>query len=353
MGGVRYAVAGSPVSHSRSPLLFEMVRAALRREGVTVDRHDVTLLECTDVAEALAWAGTRRGGRVPAEVAWSPTGERLTGRRARHGLVELARTAMETAGWGPEDDRGEVDGPEAGSLELAPWPDPGEDEVWMSLTSPLKFQLGHRASATPVDISLELGAVNQARWDGRRWWLAGTDGEGVVDVARHWGIAPEASAAALALKGGGGAARGTAAAWAAAGGRIRWLGGRRPLEADGPWAGRVHEAQTLGGLHDVLLVQFDSAPGRAAGRADLDPPPGRAVHLPPAYGAWKEAERGPPEPGGWVEVDGRWMLAAQHLAAWRRLFAPAAASLLPGLAALVAGLEAAERALAAAATSPD
>jgi hypothetical protein len=43
-----------------------------------------------------------------------------------------------------------------------------------------------------------------------------------------------------------------------------------------------------------------------------------------------------------MQLDGRWMLVAQHLAAWRELFLPQFANMLPGLALTLSQLVVAE-----------
>ena len=48
-----------------------------------------------------------------------------------------------------------------------------------------------------------------------------------------------------------------------------------------------------------------------------------------------------------LKLDGRWLLAAQHLEAWARLYSPEAAHLLPGLGLTMTRLEAMESALRA------
>ena len=57
---------------------------------------------------------------------------------------------------------------------------------------------------------------------------AGTDGAGVVAVARLAGCGPDGGAV-LRMRGGGGAARSVAHAWVNAGGRVHLIEGRRPL----------------------------------------------------------------------------------------------------------------------------
>jgi len=212
---------------------------------------------------------------------------------------------------------------------------PGESEVWLSLTSPLKHQLTPRSGVFAIDAAFESGAVNQLRWDGERWYAAGTDGRGSVAVAAHFGFdfAAEGTAAPLlCLHGGGGAARSSAAAWAAAGGNIWWAGGRRGLDARGPWSTALIEKEHLAQQNGPRLhIDFDVKPGQPAADAPRD----ADIILHAAY----DSAAPPVGASSLVEadefhriLDGRWLLAAQHLDAWARLFNAAQRDALPGLA---------------------
>lgn len=346
MPGVRFAVAGQPVAHSASPLLVELVRAHLRSQGHLLPWHEVTLLETDDVAQALAWSTATRGGGAAHEVPSSLTGARLTGWKGGRALTKVAQEVTATITEAPLD--AVEHGYAALPRGLPAWPLEDGDETWLSLTSPLKSQLGASDQVVAVDGAGALQSVNQARRVRDMWWVANTDGPGVVAVARVHGLDP-ARGHVLVMRGGGGAARSTAAAWVAAGGLLVAVDGRRPLERDGPWTDGLVPANTVEALQRGLVIDFDTTPGRHAPREDL-PTPRLAVRLHAAYGAltgdaadrWAACTM--PAAGG-LRLDGRWMLVAQHLEAWRILFAPALATLLPGLPLLLARLLATERTL--------
>ena len=65
-----------------------------------------------------------------------------------------------------------------------------DEEIWLNLTAPLKHQLDSGA-VVAVDDCMVNKCVNALRWDGRGWWCAGVDGEGVLDVLHHHGVNPE------------------------------------------------------------------------------------------------------------------------------------------------------------------
>ncbi len=127
--------------------------------------------------------------------------------------------------------------------------------------------------------------------------------------------------------GGGGAARSIAQAWVEAGGRVLPVPGRRAL------SGLPEDAVATHGA--AFGVDVDGGEGL------LDAP----CVLYPAYRVG-DAPRG----GGRLassEIDGRWMLAAQHLEAWSRCWAPDVAPFLPDVPRLVEDLLALEARLGA------
>ena len=129
----------------------------------------------------------------------------------------------------------------------------------------------------------------------------------------------------MGLVGGGGAARSTAAAWTAAGGRLHQLPSKRSLE-DGSWSkGITDEAPTV-------FVDFD---GTLEGKAD-------AICLNSSYNPMKGSVDERVAAIVQNGLDGRWLLVAQHLACWRRLWAPERAGDLPDLGLLLTRLLEAE-----------
>ncbi len=222
----------------------------------------------------------------------------------------------------------------------------GDEETWLSLTSPLKHQLNSRSGVICADDSISNGAVNQLRWDGSRWYCAGTDGDGLLAIARHFGFIfgdSDRATPLLCLRGGGGASRSCAASWTKENGHLWWLGGRRALDNRGPWVDRMIDGDEVADhTGPRLLLDFDVEPGIAGNANDCIGQPEILVSA--NYSSPYQTPmivRGEDS----IHLDGRWLLAAQHLEAWSKLFFPEWAHLLPGLGLTMTRLAAVEDAL--------
>lgn len=323
MGEIRYGIAGSPITHSLSPLLMALTCDHL---GL-INRNRVLKIELvngTIISDALAWG---YAGSVPNPLEWDLT-QAVFGKFRTTALLEKAITAAR-----------EVKIP-ASSLGAKGYVSPlpkrlsnssklptrmFDDEIWMNLTHPLKHQLDSEAVVS-IDGSREIKSINALRWDGKGWWSAGLDGSGVCDVMTHHGHPPEGTV--LGLIGGGGAARSTAKAWTEQGGAIRILGGRREL-GDGPWSEFLTE-QAPG-----VIVNFDGGQTPSDGNLTLQ-------------AAYERMDGTLEERIGKMAstpLDGRWLLVAQHLACWAQLWAPERIDDLPSLDLLVNRLIVAETTL--------
>jgi len=184
-------------------------------------------------------------------------------------------------------------------------------DIWVSCTSPLKH-----SAPSGLDIKSPRGvdAVNQLMRSGGSWLGINTDGLGFVSACRHIGVEP--SVATLRIRGGGSAARSIAAAWSSEGGSIITETGRRPL-ASGPWDDRILE----NGQAD-LAVDLD-APPAGGGSVDLD----GEIQVSVSYSEGASADE-------FAVI----MLAAQHLHAWKSLFAPSRRDDMPNLTELLSRL---------------
>ena len=130
-------------------------------------------------------------------------------------------------------------------------------------------------------------------------------------ACRHIGIEP--SGCVLRIRGGGSAARAIAAAWADEGGLIIAEEGRRPL-VSGPWDSAIIENGDA-----VIGIDLDTAP--AGGESvTLD----AEVQVSISYGD-----------GASTEEFAVIMVVAQHLEAWKLLFAPNRVDELPSLSLLL------------------
>ncbi len=170
-----------------------------------------------------------------------------------------------------------------------------EGEVWLSCTAPLKHSPHERLGVSGPD---GVNAINQLRRVNGEWSGTSTDGLGFVASCKHIGTEPEGST--LRMRGGGSAARSIAAAWSDAGGRISPVKGRRAL-VDGPW-----DHSIVDGADADIAIDLDAMP---AGGDSMDMEANLQVSI--SYGD-----------GAGTDEFAVIMVAAQHLEAWRVLFAP-------------------------------
>ncbi len=327
---LRFAVVGDPIQHSLSPALAILTAAHLSGEGVEVEFTDVAWIESDRIEMAMSWAMTGSGPTI------RPSRFESDLLSMRVAAAEVVKEVTEApVSWG-------FSGVHPSLYGGAPSIVHSEQATWLSITSPLKHQLGPRSGVECADDSLLISSVNQLIWSGSRWSGGSSDGAGIVRLARERGLfsAGEESPI-LVMRGGGASARSGASAWSAAGGRIEPLPGRRPLDHRGPWGDSILETnQSVRTIAARVTVDYDSNPGQPT-------PPGTdfqtaaTVHLSAAYrrGADATPKR---NIDGALSLDGRWLLAAQQLEAWARFVRPDAALSLPSLDLTVARLQAFE-----------
>jgi shikimate 5-dehydrogenase len=340
---IRYAVAGMPIQHSLSPVLAVLTAAHLKQAGFEVQLDEINILESKDMTSPMAWAWVNNN-RHRIEVHNRLYGDPSTpsSHSRLHRIASTVMSEVKTANLShvPHGETLFHHGDEHIKTRR------GENESWISLTSPLKHLLTSRSGIYPLDDSIENGAVNQLRWDGNNWFCAGTDGHGLVAIARHFGFdfdSEGVESPLLCMAGGGGSARSCAAAWSSAGGSIWSVGGRRSLDKRGPWVENLISGDGVAdNIGMRLFIDFDSNPGELESNRLTD----ADLHLSSSYNSQEvgliveQTESG-------FKLDGRWLLTAQHLAAWARFFSPEAAHLLPGLGLTMTRLLAMESALRA------
>ena len=319
---IRYGIAGHPVQQSLSPLLMALVTDHLRLPSDSKSL-ELEIVDATSIHDALAWG---YAGAVPSPLVWDCTNGEFGKFRTSTLLgkaVEKARDITEASPLLGE----------AKDTTLPPQTPAGlptrmfDSEIWLNLTSPLKHQLDSSAVQC-IDDAMDIKAVNALRWDGKGWWCAGLDGQGIVDVLAHHDVLP--SRHVLGLVGGGGAARSTASAWIRHNGRLHPLSSRRDLE---------HEALDSA-ITDALpdaVVDFDGT------YTESD---GSVLVVKAAYTSVKGDANARLHQLASTPLDGRWLLVAQHLACWRTLWAPERAEALPSLPLLLTKLVEAEAMLA-------
>ena len=183
-----------------------------------------------------------------------------------------------------------------------------QGDIWLSCTAPLKHSPQARLAVSGPE---GVNAINQLKRINRVWSGTSTDGVGFVAACRHIGVEPNGSI--LRMRGGGSAARAIAAAWAEEGGSIIPLEGRREL-VGGPW-----DSAIISEGEADLAIDLDAAAGggESAGLSAK-----QQVSI--SYGEGATAE-------DFAVI----MVAAQHLEAWKHLYAPERAADLPSLSLLL------------------
>ena len=183
-----------------------------------------------------------------------------------------------------------------------------QGDIWLSCTAPLKHSPQARLAVSGPE---GVNAINQLRRTNGVWSGTSTDGVGFVAACRHIGVEPNGSI--LRMRGGGSAARAIAAAWAEEGGSIIPLEGRREL-VGGPW-----DSAIISEGEADLAIDLDAAAGggESAGLSAK-----QQVSI--SYGEGATAE-------DFAVI----MVAAQHLEAWKHLYAPERAADLPSLSLLL------------------
>ena len=338
---IRYAVAGMPIQHSLSPILAVLTANHLKQAGLEVEIEQIKLLESDNVTSPMAWAWVNKSPQtieIHNQLYGDPSTETAHSRLHRVSSDVLSKVKTADSGYVPNGETLFHDSIERTKIRR------GENESWISLTSPLKHLLSTRSGVYPIDSSLENGAVNQLRWDGNNWYCAGTDGLGIVSLARHFGADFDLKgieSPLLCMIGGGGAARSCAAAWSDAGGSIWSMVGRRPLDKRGSWVEKLISGdRVVDHIGTRIFIDFDTEPGVPADipTADSDLQIHSSYNSQEVGSVLQHSESG-------IELDGRWLLAAQHLEAWAQIFSPEAAHLLPGLGLTMTRLLAMESAL--------
>ena len=179
-----------------------------------------------------------------------------------------------------------------------------QGDIWLSCTAPLKHSPQARLAVSGPE---GVNAINQLKLQNGKWTGTSTDGVGFVAACRHTGVEPNGSI--LRMRGGGSAARAIAAAWAAEGGLIIPIEGRRPL-ISGPW-----DSAIISDGEADLAIDLDATAG---GGDSVVLSAKQQVSI--SYG--EEASK-----DDFAVI----MVAAQHLEAWKRIFTPERIEEIPSL----------------------
>jgi len=344
MAGVRYAIAGSPVEHSLSPLLLAIVHdhlTSIKSKKLSEFKIlKLDLVDTTTIEDALAWG---YAGSMPDSLPWALTGAPFGKFRTTALLEKAIAGCREVVDCSPL-----LESKSTKSLQLqiqemsekmqsmanSKLPNSVlNEEIWINLTSPLKHTLVSNAVST-IDNSMEIQSVNCLRWDGQGWFCGTFDGLGVISAADYHGV-DVANGAIIAILGGGGAARSTAHAWTNAGGKVIALEGRRSL-SDGDWI----TGKQYNGEIDVFInfdggdISNDSEANIAQEKAQIIFEAPYSVMQGTAEQRISQLAQGP--------FNGRWLLAGQHLECWSNFWAPQLGDMLPSVGLLLTKLAYAE-----------
>ena len=335
MADVYYAVAGHPVTHSLSPVLINIVAQYVSKQVKPSLRFNLLKTDLVDVEsiqDALAWGHVKF---IPEVVNWDLTGAPFGKFRNKALMQKVLEATSEMTDSLDELSREKFSKNSASlpfNVKIDLPTKSFREEVWLNLTSPLKHQLKSQAVVDFNDSSL-IESVNALRWDGFGWWSSNVDGSGVARVAEYFGI-DIADGSTIGIIGGGGAARSTAHTWQKLGGKVVILGGKRDMNEYDWFSGEVTESR----MCDVFInFDDDTMPD--------DVQVSSLVIRSQYHGIDGEHEDRISAITNEV-IDGRWLLAAQHLECWSQLWAPQITDQLPTLDLLVSMLITAESVLA-------
>ncbi|MDP7372897.1 MAG: hypothetical protein QF588_03315 [Candidatus Poseidoniaceae archaeon] len=335
MADVYYAVAGHPVNHSLSPVLVNIVAQYVSDQLTAGQRFNVIQTDLVDakyIQDALAWGYVKF---IPDAVNWNLTGApfgKFRNKALMQKVLESTSEITESIEGLSREKFSKISASLPFNAKVNLPTKSFTEEIWINLTSPLKHQLKSEAVVDFNDSSL-IESVNTLRWDGFGWWSSNVDGSGVARVAQYFGI-DISQGAVLGIIGGGGAARSTAHTWQQLGGKVKIFGGKRDL-GDFEW---LKPTEVTDRICD-FFVNFDD---------DIVPDDieitGFVLNS-KYHSVSGEYEDRVLAVTGEV-IDGRWLLAAQHLESWSQLWAPQHADLLPPLDLLISMLIVAESILA-------
>ena len=177
-----------------------------------------------------------------------------------------------------------------------------EGDIWLSCTTPMKHSMHNNFA-----LGNEVKSINQLRRIDGVWNTANTDGIGFIIACKSIGISPNKSV--LKLRGGGSAARSIAASWAAEGGKIIPVLGKRKL-ASGSWDDAIIDSGEA-----IISVDLDYE-NNSEYSINMDSK--NEVNI-----SYKEDYS--------IDDFAIIMLAAQHLEAWRNFYLPSRKNDLPRL----------------------
>jgi shikimate 5-dehydrogenase len=179
-----------------------------------------------------------------------------------------------------------------------------EGDIWLSCTTPLKHSIHYNFAQNNEN---DVGSINQLTRINGICNTSNTDGIGFISACKSIGISPNNSI--LKLRGGGSAARAIAASWAAEGGKIIAISGKRKL-SKGPWDDAIVDSGEA-----IISVDLDYEKNRDF---SIEMESKNEIHI-----SYNEEYK--------IDDFAIIMLAAQHLEAWRNFYLPNRKNELPSL----------------------
>ena len=278
-----YAVAGDPISHSYSPVLYSLVNSHLTQQGLI--------------------PYTAKSGSVEAEnLDWINPVKSLDGNINFHDTKPV---------YVHSEDRDDIP---IQNFEHTGFKVPEKMDVCLNLTSPLKHQTDQLNSRN-LDKSQENLSVNCIGVSDGEIFSISTDGLGVAWIAMQNGI--EITTATLGISGGGGTARSAMKSWIELGGRVKQIGGKRKLSIP-------EDSESKGKVDFLLVIDSDFS---------QDVLSENCVILHADYSSEL------PVISGYKQINGLDLLIAQHLLCWYLMWGVSLRNRLPTFTSLKKNLE--------------
>jgi len=278
-----YAVAGDPISHSFSPVLFSLVKSYTSQQGLIHNSAKYGSIKASDLDSILP----------------------LKSLETRINFNDTKPVFFESE---------ELDNIPIQTFEHINFPVPKKMDFCLNLTSPLKHQT-NQLNSKNLDESQENQSVNCLGISNGEIFSISTDGLGVAWIAMQNGI--EIQNSTLGISGGGGTARSAMKSWIELGGCVKQIGGKRKLS--------IPEDSQSKGKVDFLLVIDDDFSYKELSE--------NGVVLFADYSSEL------PDVSGYKQISGLDLLIAQHLLCWYLLWGSSIRNKLPTFNALKMNLE--------------
>lgn len=278
-----YAVAGDPISHSYSPVLYSLVNSHLSQQGLI--------------------AHTAKSGSVKAaNLDWINPVKSLDASINFHNAKPVFVLSAE------KDDI------PIQTFENTVFKVPEKMDVCLNLTSPLKHQTGQLNSRN-LDKSQKNLSVNCIGISDGEIFSISTDGLGVAWIAMQNGI--EITTSTLGISGGGGTARSAMKSWIELGGRVKQIGGKRKLSIP-------VDSESKGKVDFLLVIDSDFSQEELSENCAI---------------LYADYSSELPVISGYKQINGLDLLIAQHLLCWYLMWGVSLRNRLPTFNSLKKNLE--------------